>query len=211
MASVPFVMWWLGRHHPQAVAAHRFVLWLLTATAAIHAGLALGHEWSFLTVLFAADAVALAIVVRRIVLGRTWRLAAGALLLGGVLAYSVSLVAGHPPDQVGLATKLVELAALAVVLRPQRRPTAARTLVGSTTVVALVVVTGLAAWIGAFVASEAAADGSHHDGAMPFPSVVIGPHEDREATPTEAAAAKALHAEAVAVLEALQGSGRRRG
>ena len=137
-------------------------------------------------------------------LGRSWRLAAGAVLIASVVAYWVSLVAGHPPDQLGLVTKLVELAALAVVLRPERRSAAWRSLAGSTVTVSLVVLTGIVAWAGAFMASEAHGDDAHagdaHGGAMPFPSVVMRHQEAREPTADEQKAAAVFHARAVAAL-----------
>jgi len=52
---------------------------------------------------------------------RWWRLASSALLVATVLGYLAYVAAGlEGPDQVGLATKLVELVALALVLVPVR-------------------------------------------------------------------------------------------
>jgi hypothetical protein len=203
--AVPFIVTWLARSYPHATAGsrNRPALWLLTTSASVHAGLVVGHEWTLLTLGYAAYAGSLALVVRRLVLGRSWRLAAAFVLVAGILAYLVSLVNGHPPDQLGLATKLVELAALALVIRPERDRAPWRRLAGSTAIVTLVVLTGLAGWTGAFLAAEAEGDtGSHHGGAMPQPSSVIRHHEDRAPTSAERAAADAFYLRAAAALTA---------
>jgi hypothetical protein len=202
--AVPFVVTWLVRSYPLTTAGprNRPALWLLTTSAFVHAGLVAGHDRSMLTVLYAIDAAALALVVRRLVLGRSWRLAAAGVLVAGILAYMVSLVNGSPPDQLGLATKLVEVAALAVVVRPERDPAPWRRLAGSTAIVALVVLTGLAGWTGAFLAAEAddGGAGSHHGGAMPQPSSVMRHQEDRAPTAAEQAAAADFYDTAAATL-----------
>src|SRR2546428_5476614 len=52
---------------------------------------------------------------------RWWRIAAAALLITTVLAYLVYVAIGfEAPDQVGLATKLVEVTALGLALVPVR-------------------------------------------------------------------------------------------
>ncbi len=97
---------------------HRFAFWLLAATSAAHLGLALGHGGPGLRLLFLLDAVLLAEAARRLALGRRWRLLAGLLLSGSIVAYWAAVLGGEAPDQIGLAMKLVEITALAVVLRP---------------------------------------------------------------------------------------------
>jgi hypothetical protein len=194
VALVPLAFWW-ARPGPDLDASRKLVVWLLTASAAVHVGLALGHEPSFLTILFVFDAVALAAIVHRLLTGRSWRGWAAALLVASILFYAGHLVAGHPPDQVGLATRLGELTALAVVLTPvatSSRRLRLRRLVGSTVTVSLFVVTGLAAWIGGFVVAEPEsgdAAASHHGGAMPAPGTAMRPHVERDPTPAETAAA----------------------
>lgn len=150
----------------QLPAHERLAAWLLLVSAAVHLGLVFGGGHTVLGVLFALDAAALLVVVRRLLLGLRWRLLAGLLLTGSILAYAMTVMAAEPPDQVGLATKLVELAALGIVLMP-RRPGSLCRLAGSSAIVSLVVATGLAAWLGAFAAAERARAGHH--GAVPEP------------------------------------------
>ena len=169
-------------------APHRFLLWLLVVTAAVHAGLVVG-EAPPLAALFLADAVALLVVAGLLLLGKRWRWPARLVLTGSILAYVVAVVAGEPPDQVGLATKLVELAALSVALSPERNGRLRR-LAASIVTVALVVVSGMAAWVGAFTAAEA---GGGHHGRFAAPGTVIASAPDRPPTASEQAAADRLY------------------
>ncbi len=168
----------------------RFTAWLIATSGAIHLGLVVGHEPYFLSGLWLVGGVAMLAVTRRLLLGRRWRRWAALVLLGSILGYAVSSVAGEPPDQVGLATKLVELTALGMVLTAPRERRWRR-LAASTATVSLIVVTGLAAWIGAFVSG----DGGHHLGEVPAPGVLLPGGEDREPTARERYLAARLHAE----------------
>jgi hypothetical protein len=168
--------------------ARRLLVWLLLVAAAIHAGLVLGHEPSGYTVLYALDAALLGYLVRSILAGsfRRWL---GAMVLGGsIVGYAISGMGGEPPDQIGLATKLVEILALTIVLAPQgeRRW---RRLATSTTVVVMTVVVGIGAWAGAFQTG-----GGHHLGDTPAPGALIPAGEDRPPTRHEIAEADELHA-----------------
>jgi hypothetical protein len=167
------------------------VPWTLLAAAAVHPGLVSGHGRPVLGLLLLLDAALLLVVLRRLLLGRPWRLAAALLLTGSVLAWAVAVVAAELPDQAGLATKLVELAALAVVLRP-RRATRPRRLAASAATVGLVVLTGLAAWTGAFAAAERGRGDGHH-GPAAAPGTLAAPAEDRAPTPAERLAARRFH------------------
>ena len=178
-------------------AQNRLLVWLLLVTAVVHVGLIPGEERPVLRLLFALDAAALLVVARRLVLGRRWRLLCALLLLGSVLAYGVAVVASEPPDQVGLATKIVELAALAVVLRPAR-PTRRRRLGASTATVALVLIAGVTAWAGAFAAASRGAHGHH--GLAPAPGMAMTPAPEREPTPAERGAADRFYRRAAAAL-----------
>jgi hypothetical protein len=203
----------------------RVITWLMLATAAIHLGLAVDpeHAGTGLRVAFVAQAVLLAIVVARLALGRSWRRPAVAVLAGSVVAYWMAMVGGEAPDQLGLATKLVEIAAIALIIRPAPgRPV--RGLLVSALVISLVVLTDVAAWAGAVVASggvDAAAgvashqtghdpaghgdsDGEgethsheeghgHGHGAVPAPGMLMVPDAGREPTTAERAAATATH------------------
>lgn len=174
-----------------------FAAWLLLVSAGVHAGLVVGEEEPVLELLFALDAVALVVLTRRLLRGRSWRLPAGLLLSGSIVAYAVAVLADEPPDQVGLATKLVELAALAVVLTP-RRPTRLRRFAASSATVSLVVVMGLAAWVGAFAAAERGGGGHH--GAVPMPGFIAPAAEERKPTRSERFAARRFYRKAARAL-----------
>jgi len=95
---------------------------LMVVTAAVHLAL-IGHHLqtepltSLLFLLNGALFIALALSTA----WRHWRLASSALLVATILGYVVYVVTGlEGPDQVGLATKLVELTALGLVLIPVR-------------------------------------------------------------------------------------------
>lgn len=178
-------------------AVHRFVAWLLAASGVAHLALVLTHEPSALSGLFAVAGVAMLWVVHRLVAGRPWRARAGLVLVGSLLAYAASSAGGEPPDQVGLAVKLVELAALTVVVTPApgRR---LRRVAASGGVVALAMAVAIGAWAGAFQAGE----GGHHTvGATPPPGVLLPDGEERWPTGHEMVAAQRLYDETVRALE----------
>jgi len=181
---------------------HRFAFWLLAITAAAHLGLALGHGGPGLCLLFVLDAILLAETARRLAIGRAWRLLAACLLLGSVAAYCVAVLAGEAPDQVGLATKLVEIAALAVVLRPADARHRVRDWAASGATIGLVVATGLTAWIGAFAAAGGVAGHAHDHGVatVPGPGTLLHVPDEHEPTADEARAAAELHDATVAAL-----------
>lgn len=184
--SGPQAVAWLGRYRALPLT-HRFLVWLLAVSAAIHVGLVLGHEPSFYSVLYAADAALLIWITYRLLWGTRWRRWAALVLLGSIVGYAVSAIAGEPPDQVGMATKLVELTALAIVLRPASHR-GGRTLLASTAIIVLFVFTAFAAWIGAF-----SSGGGHHLGEVPGPGSLIPAGEDRPPTAAEQAAADDLY------------------
>jgi hypothetical protein len=206
VALVPVAIWLLRRRTDglgagyRALAANRRALvWLLMVTAAVHLGLVVDGHSPVLRVLFGLDAALLVEVTRRILLGLRWRRLAAVLLSGSLLAYAVVVVASEPPDQVGVATKLVEIAALALVLRPAK-PTLVRRTLASAGTVALVVSMGLVAWIGAFAAAERGATDGHH-GAVPMPGFLLRPGEAREPTRAERAAADRAHRQGLVALQ----------
>lgn len=206
-ALVPIVFWLVrlrgrrgGRRtaplldgYRQLPANERFLTWLLGVSAAVHVGLVLGESEPALELLFALDAALLLIVARRLVLGRRYRLPAGLLLTGSIVAYAIAVIADEPPDQAGLATKLIELTALGLVLRPMRQ-TRPRQLLASAGTVSLIVVVGLAAWTGAFAAAER---GGGDHGAVPMPGSLIRQTEKRTPTESERSAARAFYRRAV--------------
>jgi hypothetical protein len=168
----------------------RTLFWLLGITATVHGALVLTHEPSGYTALYLADAALLGFAARRLMTGRPWRLWTGLALIGSLLGYAVSGMAGEPPDQVGLATKLVELGALAIVLTPQTDRRRRRVL-ASSSVVGLTVIVAIGAWVGAFQSG----DGGHHLGDTPTPGVLLPNGEDREPTANETAEADRIYRE----------------
>ena len=126
---------------------------LMVVSAGVHLFLAPGHGDDPLTSLaFLVDAAALVVLAVASLGTRWWRAPAAAVLVAGVLAYVVYVLAGlERPDQVGVATKLIEVVALGLALVPvpgQRRAgQGARWVAVTAGVPALVVVTGLGAWV----------------------------------------------------------------
>jgi hypothetical protein len=202
LAALPIVWWLFLRKGVPALAPIEWLLvGLLGASAAIHAGLAIVNDHGFvLAVLFAIDAVLLALVARRVLRRSAVGRLGVAVLVGSIVAYWGSALSGEAPDQVGLATKLCEILALVIVLRPAAAPTsgrrAVRSLARGLAVVALVVGTGATAWIGAFRASaaEPGALSGHqiHGGPVAPPGMVMPVVPARDATPAERVAATDL-------------------
>ena len=169
---------------------------LLAASAAIHAGLAVGHDGQAagIRLLFIVDAVFLGVIARRVLRGsRAGRLGA-LVLVGSIVAYWASTLSGESPDQVGLATKLGEILALAIIVRPaSTRPTRRlRSVAGSFAIALLVLGTATSSWIGAFRASaaEPGAVAGHqvHGGGVAPPGTVLPAVPQRDATAAERAA-----------------------
>ncbi len=202
LAALPIVWWLFVRKGVPALAPIEWLLvGLLGASAAIHAGLAIVNDHGFaLAVLFAIDAVLLALVAWRVLRRSAVGRLGVAVLVGSIVAYWGSALSGEAPDQVGLATKLCEILALVIVLRPAAAPISgwrvARSLAQGLAVVALVVGTGATAWIGAFRASaaEPGALSGHqiHGGPVAPPGMVMPAVPARDATPAERVAANEL-------------------
>lgn len=193
----------------------RAIVWLLAASAAVHAGLAAdtGHAATGLPILFLLQAVVLGVALVRLALGRSWRRIAIPALLGTLVAYWAAVLGGEAPDQLGIATALLEIGALALVIRPSPA-SAVRRWSAVLGIIALVVVTDVVAWAGAAQASggtEALAAVADHDagpgggasaddghghghGRQPAPGVVMRLPAATEPSPAERAAAANLHA-----------------
>ncbi len=130
---------------------------LMAVSGAVHFALIPHHLATdpFTSLLFLINGVAF-ITLANLFTWRWWRLAAAALLISTVLGYLLYVGIGFEgPDQVGLATKLVEVAALGLALVPLRSETGRthpthRTLRWATLGVAmplLIVITGATVWI----------------------------------------------------------------
>ena len=172
---------------------------LLGASAAIHAGLALGQSdhSAGLRAMMALDAIAIAFIARRIWRGSPAGRLGALVLVGSIGAYWFSTASGESPDQLGLATKLGEILALGIALRPAPggRRRAMRSFAGSAFIALLVLGTTATSWIGAFRAAGGAhaenGDGHAHTAAA-LPGFVMPAVEQREPTPAERAAATEL-------------------
>jgi hypothetical protein len=174
---------------------HRMLAWFLAVSGVIHLALAIAHEPSGYTVAYVLGAVMPIWVLTRLVTGRRWRREGALVLTLLLVGYTSTLVGGEPPDQLGIGTKLVELAAFAIVLSP-RTESRRRRLAANASVVAMGIVVALGGWIGAF----AAGDGGHHLGETPHPGVLLPAGVDRSATPEEVRAADDLFAATAAAL-----------
>jgi hypothetical protein len=168
----------------------RVAVWMVASSATIHLILAVTHEPSWYNAAYLGGAFLLGFAARWLVSGRRtgW---AVMVIVGSIVGF---WFLGAPADQLSMATKLLELFALALLATP-----AAGRRLAPTGVVTLVVLTGVAAWIGAF--ATAGADGGHHGGEFPEPGTVV-PYIDRlEATEAEQAAADAVYASLLASVE----------
>lgn len=190
--------WMLGRGRLAALAPiDQLLVALLAASAAVHAGLALGGGHGGGTrLLFAADALALGFVARRVARGAAAGRLGALVLLGSIGAYWASSLGANAPDQLGLATKLMEILALAIVVRPGPGQHRRRAVLGNALIAFLVVGTAASSWIGAFRAAASTHTGvaGHHvhAGAIAPPGTVIPFVPEREPTPEEVRAATEL-------------------
>ncbi len=181
---------------PSLAPADWLLAGLLAASAAIHAGLAIGQDHATgIRLLFLLDALALGVIARRVLAGAGAGRLGVAVLAASILAYWGSALGGAAPDQVGLATKLGEILALAIVVRPapSRRGPSLRSVAGSFAIGLLVLGTATSSWVGAFRASAAdpgAVAGHHvHAGGVAPPGTVLPVVPEREPTAAERVAA----------------------
>jgi hypothetical protein len=167
---------------------------LMTVAGAIHLGLVPSHLGEPITAgLFVMDGIAY-IGLGAAFTWRWWRLAASALLLMTVFGYLVFIALGFDsPDQVALATKLLELITLGLVLVPVRGEARPRDRGWNWALLAsvlplLVLVSGATVWGISF----ATPDARHaHAGALLQSTNIV-------ATPDQVAAAAQLYAESKA-------------
>jgi hypothetical protein len=196
LVMVPIVLWLLRRWNARRPAPiESLLVGLLLGSAAIHAGLLVGNDHGpAVALLFTIDAVLLAVVARRVLRGSQAGRLGVAVLVGSIIAYWLAMAA-EPPDQLGLATKLGEVLALAIILRPaaSARPRRLGSLARGLAICSLVVGTAASSWVGAFRASAAepgAVAGHHvHSGSVPPPGTLFPPVAARDATPSERTAA----------------------
>jgi hypothetical protein len=98
-------------------ATVRLTSLLLAVSATVHLAVAPGHAADRITAaLFLLDAAALAALAIGAFVLPQWRLLAGVLLVANLIAYAGYVLAGREVvDPVGIGTKLVELAAVALL------------------------------------------------------------------------------------------------
>ena len=193
---VPIALWLLRRKRAHRLPPIEWLLvGLLLASAAIHAGLVIGNDHGGgVGALFLADAVVLVVIARRVLRGHAAGHLGAAVLVGSIVAYWVAM-AGEPPDQLGLATKLAEILALVIVVRPRvtARPHKLGSFARGLAICLLVVGTAASSWLGAFRASagEPGAVAGHnvHSGSVPPPGTILPAVEERDPTIEEQAAA----------------------
>jgi hypothetical protein len=224
-----------------ADAVEKTAAGLLLTTGVIHIGLPLGHNDSpVLTLAFLGSGAVYVWLAWRAVARRPWRLISTVLLLGTLLAYAITVASGREEaDQVGLATAVVELAALGLAAIPVlgRRRTAKRVLLRpfmNTAVVFVTLLFGVTVWIafavrhddhGSAQTAGAHADGhDHHHGefvARAQAGIILRPAgaaptaEQRQTAAELAAQTKAYTAKyrdvAAAVVDGYNNSGPREG
>lgn len=185
------------RGTPDRTPIQWLLVGLLAASAAIHAGLAIGQDHGAgMSVLFIVDAVLLGVVARRVLRGSPAGRLGAAVLVGSIGAYWLSALGGEAPDQVGLATKLAEILALAIVVRPAASQHRLQSVAGSIAVVIFALGTATSSWVGAFRASaaEPGAVAGHnvHAGSVPPPGTIFPVVPMREPTSAERASAADL-------------------
>ena len=176
-ALLPLLIWAARRSGLDArVAAvgpvgpvDRWAAALLGFAAVVHLALPLGHSDSLLLVIgFLASGVGYGWLAFRALRGRSYRLASAVLVIATLIAYLVVVLGGEAPDQVGIASAVVELGVLALCLVPARRTGRPRRfvrLVGSGAAVTVTVLAGSAIWVGSFRVHQSGslAPDHHHD------------------------------------------------
>ncbi len=212
LVMAPLVIWLTGRAiralasrempwavmlvnaYDAATLPRRVAAWSIALSALLHGSLVLGHELSWYTALYAVGAGALGVAAVWTIRAMRGRLVAAAVV-GSIVTF---WVLGAPADQLGIATKLLELFALALLIVPKAEDGRLRRLRPASLVI-LVVFTGLAAWVGAF--GTAGADGGHHGGEYPEPGTVVPYIERLEASDEELHYSEDLYWATVAAID----------
>jgi hypothetical protein len=120
---------------------------LLFLTGVIHLALVLEHTPP-LRGLFAIDGALFVALAALSLTRRTgWRLPSAALLVATILAYLAITVTGHEPvEDLGIATKLVELTALGLIVWPSASLSARRAGLAATATLLAIGTSGAIAW-----------------------------------------------------------------
>ena len=183
--------------HDGAPMRRRVAAWAVALSSVLHLALVFGHDLDRYTALYLSGAVVLGLAANWILRGTRSTLAV-LTILGSIVAF---WFLGAPADQLGLVTKLLELFGLALLALPTGE-TSLRRRLAPAGVVTMVVLTGIAAWIGAF--ATVGADGGHHGGEFPDPGTVVPYIETLEATDAEFAYSEDLYWRTVAAVQKYQ-------
>ena len=118
---IALIALWLRPARRTVPATAQAAAVLMAVSGAIHLGLVSTHlEEPITSALFLMNGVAY-VALSQAFTWRWWRLASSALLTSTILGYLLYIALGFDtPDQVALATKLIELVALGLVLVPVR-------------------------------------------------------------------------------------------
>jgi hypothetical protein len=184
----------LGRLAPERAVA----VAVLALSALVHAALVPTHGWSARSLLYVLAAGLLAGAAHRLLHGR--RLAgtlAATVLLGSMLGLAVAAATGDVPDQVAMATKLVELLGLVALWSPVAAGRWRR-LAGGAGAAAAAVVVVVPVW-GAALDPGDATDG-HHGGRVAAGTLLPPSAGAREATAEQRRAAGELWRETAAAI-----------
>lgn len=162
VAGLLAALWLATRTAPAgSTLVQRWAATLLGVSAAVHLALPLHpHHGPLVAAGFVASGAGFAVLAHRAHHGRSWRLAAALLVIATLGGYLAALGAGEEPDQVGIATALVELATLGLAAVPGAQPVrprrVARVAAAAGTVFAVFLV-GAVIWVAAFQAHDASA------------------------------------------------------
>jgi len=152
---------WLSTAPPRrGTTVDRWAGALLGVSAAVHLALPLNpHHGPLVTAGFLLSGIGYALLARRARHGRRWRLPAALLMPATIIGYLAAIGSGEEPDQVGIATALVELTALGLAIVPSLSPWRPRRLArftGSAATAFAVFLVGAIVWVASFQAHEAA-------------------------------------------------------
>lgn len=165
----------------------------LFVSAALHFGLAFGHEPTARTPLYLVGAVLLGVAgLATVRQTPSWKRISIAALLGSLIGYPVVLLTGEAPDQLGTMTKMLEFFALMLLVGTY--PLGRRRRLATAGGMFLMFFIAVSSWVGAFVGTD------HHGGGNPPPGFLIPIAASGEVTPAQEEATRHLYEETVAAL-----------
>lgn len=154
---------------------------LMLVSGVVHLALVQHHAGEVTAFLFMIDGLGFVVLSVAALVTTWWRLPAVLWLAATIFAYLVWVIAGwEAPDQVGVASKLVELVALGLVMRlgyPRRR-TWPRRIWRAVSLPLITTVTVAGVWVGGFAHPDAL---HAHVGAVLQPAAAVATPEQRAA------------------------------